>query len=406
VQSIAEQYFLVIHRWLAFISRKTFFTYLVNPLAQRRTEQALLVLSMKISQVLPEEADFDATYRVAKRFHNDVESSGVLSIQVLQANLLIALYEIGHAIYPAAYLTIGQCARYGLALGIDKLGRFSPTDEPCITGSRSWNEVEEGRRVWWTILELDRFLAFSNPTRPLSTQDATFNTFLPVDDAAWDDDTAKPSDAVRVCDASTMRTGNSARLAQTTYLLSQALTAIKMSSICTINPDKTQNLSEETAQLRRTLLALVHAADSEGEHRRLEFCPQSALAFSTILLLEQHRMAAREPDAVLTPSSMDAAVSQPPIDSLWTESINACDRLVPAAMSWMTLCPVHPFATRSLPIFTLLLTYQVASVLLRLSRGSPEGDAREKLDTCRRFLEMADGRWKLAGTSLCGHIAF
>ncbi len=42
-------------------------------------------------------------YRVTKQFHFDVET-GILSIQVLQAGILIALYEIGHAVYPAALL--------------------------------------------------------------------------------------------------------------------------------------------------------------------------------------------------------------------------------------------------------------------------------------------------------------
>ncbi|KAL6408671.1 hypothetical protein AUP68_07615 [Ilyonectria robusta] len=34
------------------------------------------------------------------------------------AVLLLAFYEVAHAIYPAAYLTIGHCARLGHALGI------------------------------------------------------------------------------------------------------------------------------------------------------------------------------------------------------------------------------------------------------------------------------------------------
>jgi hypothetical protein len=372
VQAIAEGYFSVMHRWLPFVSRRTFFSYLVNPLSQRRTELALLMLCMKLSQVLPGDADFETTYCVAKQLYRDVEGCGVLSLQVLQASLLIALFEVGHAIYPAAYLTVGACARYGIALGIDRYGLLSCESPSEALSNKSWNEIEEGRRVWWTILHLDRFLAFNDPTRPLATEDPRFETFLPVDDTAWDEGTSKPSDAVRLCDASTLNTGNSARLAQTTYLLSQAIVAIKM-----MRNGKKEGMTDETAQLRRTLVALVHAADCEAEHRRLEFCPQSALAFSVILLLEQHRLV---PDA-----------------TLWAESCSACDRLIPAAMSWMTLCPVHPFATRSLPIFTLLLTHQVASTLLRLGRGAPEGEHGEKLAACRRFLEMAGCRWKLAG---------
>ena len=33
-----------------------------------------------------------------------------------------------------------------------------------------------------------RFLSLSNPQRPLSTEDPIFESYLPVDDAAWDDE--------------------------------------------------------------------------------------------------------------------------------------------------------------------------------------------------------------------------
>lgn len=47
-----------------------------------------------------------------------IESTGSLSARLLQASILIALYELANAIYPAAYLSIGHCARLGHAMGI------------------------------------------------------------------------------------------------------------------------------------------------------------------------------------------------------------------------------------------------------------------------------------------------
>lgn len=44
-----------------------------------------------------------------------------LSLKRVQAELLIAVYEMGHAIYPAAYLTVGQCVRLGHALNLQDL---------------------------------------------------------------------------------------------------------------------------------------------------------------------------------------------------------------------------------------------------------------------------------------------
>jgi hypothetical protein len=50
-----------------------------------------------------------------------IEAQGFLSLRVLQAQLLLGLYEISHAIYPAAYLTIGHCAQVGHALGLNDM---------------------------------------------------------------------------------------------------------------------------------------------------------------------------------------------------------------------------------------------------------------------------------------------
>jgi hypothetical protein len=65
---------------------------------------------------------------------------------------LIAIYELGQAIYPAAFLSIGACARYAGALGIDK------NDGLLLGQQLSFCEIEERRRIWWGILVLDRFV--------------------------------------------------------------------------------------------------------------------------------------------------------------------------------------------------------------------------------------------------------
>lgn len=57
-------------------------------------------------------------YQAAKDLLSRLEACNVISLRVLQAALLIALYEISNAIYPAAYLTVGHCARVGHVLGI------------------------------------------------------------------------------------------------------------------------------------------------------------------------------------------------------------------------------------------------------------------------------------------------
>lgn len=69
-----------------------------------------------------------------------------------------------------------------------------------------------------------------------------------------------------------LKMGLFARLAQATYLVSQALKATSLSASGTPS-------AEDTAQLRRTIFALVQAAGTEAELRQLEYCPQSSICF-------------------------------------------------------------------------------------------------------------------------------
>jgi hypothetical protein len=150
IQAVAERFFTSVHIWMPIISRLRFCSTLLSRLTYKKAELYLLVLSMKLCST--REKPLNPTlYETVKLFHFKLQSSGVLSVLVLQAAVLIALYELGHAIYPAAFLSIGSCARYAVALGIDK-SILSPS-----TSKSQWIEEEESRRVWWAILVLDRY---------------------------------------------------------------------------------------------------------------------------------------------------------------------------------------------------------------------------------------------------------
>lgn len=160
IQSIAYNFFDSIHWWMPVISKKGFFAHLLNPLSQRRSELSLLIICMQLC-CEPDlgsatgTLDAKTLYQNAKKLHFEMEASGVFSLRVLQAGILIALYELGQAIYPAAYLTVGSCARYATAIGVDQL-REDDTSSSAYGNSRTLSEVEERRRAWWIILFLDR----------------------------------------------------------------------------------------------------------------------------------------------------------------------------------------------------------------------------------------------------------
>jgi hypothetical protein len=81
---------------------------------------AMLFLAMKL--ITSPHKPHSSLYSNAKTFLAHFEASGYVSLLVLQAMVFVAAYEYGHAIYPAAWLTVGACSRYAEMLGLG-LGR-------------------------------------------------------------------------------------------------------------------------------------------------------------------------------------------------------------------------------------------------------------------------------------------
>ena len=154
---VASEYFEKNHAWMPVISKRRFYDHLLNPLLQPRADVVFLIFCMKLIAWSPLERSDESrprtqAYLAAKHFLVEAEVAGMFTVQLLQAFLLVALYELGHGIYPAAYMSVGACARYGLALGIDRQ-TLSQSSNSTLT----LLEQEERRRVWWTCLILDRF---------------------------------------------------------------------------------------------------------------------------------------------------------------------------------------------------------------------------------------------------------
>jgi len=106
-------------RWMPFISRKRMDIGI--PLRKGGPDLAMLFFAMKLV-TLPlepgESPSRNPTYCIAKKYLADLEANGDVSLLCLQAMILVALYEYGHGVYPAAWITVGSCARYADMLEI------------------------------------------------------------------------------------------------------------------------------------------------------------------------------------------------------------------------------------------------------------------------------------------------
>lgn len=114
-------------------------------------EETLLLACIKLlTQHLPGDHQSNRYYLAVKTSLVAFEINGQLSIPLLQAQILVLIYEYGHGIYPSGYLTLAVCSRYLTALEIH--GPKLPN------ASANWIDVEAQRRLWWSVYIIERFV--------------------------------------------------------------------------------------------------------------------------------------------------------------------------------------------------------------------------------------------------------
>lgn len=132
IQEVVSMYFNTIHKWFPFISRKRM--NLGISLAGGGPDLTLLLLAIKLIITTPSQsqsADKVPLYWTTKNFLQRLEVAGTTSILYLQSQILIALYEYSHALYPSAYLSVGSCVRYASLLGLPSYAEASAVLGPC-----------------------------------------------------------------------------------------------------------------------------------------------------------------------------------------------------------------------------------------------------------------------------------
>jgi len=144
---LAGEYFKTANRWMPIISKIRLYESLANASRHNDNGVTSILLGIKLILSWPGETASSKIYAVAKEFLLHMEMAGCISIYTIQAEILIAMYEMGHAILPGAFTTISTCARHAIALGINGTLNIQ---------KNTWVEQEERNRTWWAIIILDR----------------------------------------------------------------------------------------------------------------------------------------------------------------------------------------------------------------------------------------------------------
>lgn len=219
---IISQYFQTIHKWIPIISQVRLTSLADLELGNRpRADFALLLLTMKLIQNVPgssSNAVRDALYICAKEFAASLEIAGVYTLLKLQANLLISVYEMGHGIFPAAYVSAGCCVTQAMVLGIHNREAPQILEQP-----RTWIDWEERQRVWWLVVILERYITSVGDNRPLLSADPQTTSHLPVNDDSWDSGQAMYPERLILSSSKHLSASPFARLAQASHLQGEVI---------------------------------------------------------------------------------------------------------------------------------------------------------------------------------------
>jgi hypothetical protein len=163
IQKTAALYFERASAWLPIIRKQKLYGTLLNPLVDFRADTAFLCLCMSLhaTPLPPGSSPHSPCYQAAKHFFVYLQSYGCMSLELLQGCILLAVYELGHAIYPAASLMTGVCIKLAVALHLafetkDQSASPPGPGTPNNSSGLTPHDSEERRRTWWAVYLIER----------------------------------------------------------------------------------------------------------------------------------------------------------------------------------------------------------------------------------------------------------
>jgi hypothetical protein len=157
VPGLVENYFGTVHQRLSIVSKKRFLDRFAVNLTGSNADYIALCLAMHLVQQLPETSAKSmqtSLYLAIKSILSMLMATSTISLTVLQAWILIAFYELGHAIFPACSVSVASCVKILRWLGLHDILRLEENSQ--IVGI----EKEERIRVCWAVRQFERWDAY------------------------------------------------------------------------------------------------------------------------------------------------------------------------------------------------------------------------------------------------------
>ncbi|KAL7935536.1 hypothetical protein V8C35DRAFT_279265 [Trichoderma chlorosporum] len=180
---IADSYFATIARRISVVSAQRLYARLPKIESPScAADFAALCLCLHLLLQLPQQHDSSmqsSLYVTLKGIISLLEATSYHSLEVIQCRILIAFYEIGHGIYPAAAASVGSCAKMARFAGFHRHSILSSYDDE--------REIvaEEKKRTLWALHNLDRYLNLTMGESIFTTPFAQENDPLPIEEELW-----------------------------------------------------------------------------------------------------------------------------------------------------------------------------------------------------------------------------
>lgn len=154
-ESIVRYYFGTVNTWFTIVERSGFEPRFGQMWTEPSAETGLLALSMLLIVRAPEDTPGvsmqNSLYHSIKTLCGLVAAKEPMSIPLLQANLLVCLYELCHFMPQQAYMTLGSCVTISRAFGW--LSESFWRQDQWIVRPRV---LKAYSIIWWAMMFLER----------------------------------------------------------------------------------------------------------------------------------------------------------------------------------------------------------------------------------------------------------
>ncbi|KAL3456617.1 hypothetical protein BJX64DRAFT_270296 [Aspergillus heterothallicus] len=155
LDEISVRYFQTVHSYIPIISRKAFHASLITFGSAQQPDFALLMLIMGLLTYRPiPDADTTALYLSSRSLFLQAQALCKPSLRLVQAGILLAVYEYSRRSPDHALITLGGCVRMAHSTGLRRPSCLPGCKPP---GDSAGDEAfTEHTNKWWGILIYER----------------------------------------------------------------------------------------------------------------------------------------------------------------------------------------------------------------------------------------------------------